>query len=160
MLLPDFIKSFTGVEKDTSGQPVNTNAVIADVLNSRAQSFIFRGLERNLEQQLGLESLTLEYNFGKDLKRAMGVQDTSSFEERKPDWRIGFVKGFFDRLFIDVKYAQVMEKADMSRTTLNYQVTYKLSPICSIMYYQEPISAQQNYAGNQKVTLSSGFSFW
>lgn len=160
MLLPDFIKSFTGVEKDASGQPVNTNAVIADVLSSRAQSFIFRGLERNLEQQLGLESLTLEYNFGKDLKQAMGVRDTSSFEERKPDWKIGFVKGFFDRLFIDVKYAQVMEKADMARTTLNYQITYKLSPICSIMYYQEPISAQQNYAGNQKVTLSSGFSFW
>jgi hypothetical protein len=159
MLLPDFLKSLTGVGRENNNQ-VNTNAVIADVLSSRAQSFIFRGLERNLEQGLGLESLTLEYNFGKDLRQAMGVQETRSFEERKPNWGIGFVKGFFDRLFIDVKYAQVMESADVARTTLNYQITYKLSPICSIIYYQEPISPQQNYAGNQKLTLSSGFSFW
>jgi len=159
MLLPDFLKSLTGINRENNSQ-VNTNAVIADVLNSRAQSFIFRGLERSLEQQLGLDSLTLEYNFGKDLRQAMGVQETRSFEERKPDWRIGFVKGFFDRLFIDVKYAQVMESADIARTTLNYQISYKLSPICSIMYYQEPISPQQNYAGNQKMTLSAGFSFW
>ncbi|MFA6549272.1 MAG: translocation/assembly module TamB domain-containing protein, partial [Candidatus Margulisiibacteriota bacterium] len=159
MLLPDFLQSLIGVNRATETQ-VQTNAVIADILGSRAQSFIFRGLERNLEQQLGLDSLTLEYNFGKDLRHAMGVQETRSFEERKPNWGIGFAKGFFDRLFIDVKYAQVMESADIARTTLNYQITYKLSPICSIMYYQEPLSPQQNYAGNQKITLSSGFSFW
>ncbi len=157
MLLPDFIKSLTGISK---GEEVDTNVVVADYLASRVQTFIFRGLERELEQTLGLESLTLEYNFGKDVRQAMGVKETRLLEGEKPDWRVGFVKGFFDKFYLDVNYARFGSETEIAEETFNYQLTYKLSRIWSIIYYREPISLQELTSGFQKVTLKAGFSFW
>ncbi|MDD5382329.1 MAG: hypothetical protein PHH60_01560, partial [Candidatus Margulisbacteria bacterium] len=159
MLLPDFIKSLTGISKDQR-TGVETNVIVADYLSSRVSTMVFRGIERNLEQSLGLESLTLEYNFGKDIRQAMGVNENHAFEEEKPDWRVGFAKGFFDKLYIDVKYSQALADTGVTETFLNYQLTYKLSPIWSIIYYREPISLQEINTGYQKVTLKAGFSFW
>ncbi|MBN3032550.1 MAG: translocation/assembly module TamB domain-containing protein [Candidatus Saganbacteria bacterium] len=163
MLLPDFIKSLTGINQAQGGeQQVDTNAVVADYLNSRVQSLLFRSLEREAEQRLDLESLTLEYNFGPQIGEALGVRDIKGFEQQKPAWSVGFVKGFFDRLYLDVRYAQ---GADQTATTtsgqtyFNYQLTYKLTPIWSIIYYSEPVMVSQP-SGDQKVTLSAGFSFW
>jgi hypothetical protein len=159
MLLPDFIKSLTGI---SGGQEtgVDTNAVVADYLSSRLQTLVFRGLERNLEQRLGLESLTLEYNFGKKLRQEMGIKDTSIFGQQ-PDWRVGFVKGFFDKFYVDVRYSEmIVEGASAAQTSFIYQLTYKLSPIWSIMYYREPPSIGDFIAGYQKVTLQAGLSFW
>jgi len=157
MLLPDFIKSMTGISK---GEEVDTNVVVADYLASRVQTFIFRGLERELEQTLGLESLTLEYNFGKDVRQAMGVKETRLLEGEKPDWRVGFVKGFFDKFYVDVNYAQFGSETEVAQESFNYQLTYKLGRIWSIIYYREPISLQEITSGYQKVTLKAGFSFW
>ncbi len=159
MLLPDFIKSLTGVSR---GQDVdvNGNVVVADYISSRLQTIVFRGVERDLEQRLGLESLTLEYNFGKDIRQAMGANEQKTFKEEKPDWRVGFAKGFFDKLYIDVKYSQVNEETGGVNASVNYQITYKLSPIWSIIYYREPISLQEISTGYQKITLKAGFSFW
>jgi hypothetical protein len=117
MLLPDFIKSLTGVSK---GEEVDTNVVVADYLSSRVQTFLFRGVERDLEQRLGLESLTLEYNFGKDVRQAMGVTERRILEEEKPDWRVGFVKGFFDKFYLDVNYSQFGTEAESAQQTYNY----------------------------------------
>ncbi|MEE8637700.1 MAG: hypothetical protein V3T21_01505, partial [Candidatus Margulisiibacteriota bacterium] len=156
MLLPDFIKSLTGISK---GEEVNTNVVVADYISSRVQTFVFRGIERELEQRLGLESLTLEYNFGKDMRKAIGVKETRLLEGEKPDWRVGFVKGFFDRLYLEVNYAQFGTETEMVQESVNYQLTYKLSRIWSIIYYRDPISLQELTAGYQKVTLTAGFSF-
>ncbi|MFH1826081.1 MAG: translocation/assembly module TamB domain-containing protein [bacterium] len=159
LLLPEFIKSLTGVSQDNASAP-EANTVVADYISSNIQTVLFRSLERSLEQRLGLESLTLEYNFGKDVRSAMGVQETRAFEE-KPDWRVGFVKGFFDKFFVDVRYSQYAEaSASAAETSLNYQLTYKLSPVWSIIYYREPPSLEELYAGNQKVTLQAGLSFW
>jgi len=159
MLLPDFIKSLAGVSdgEDTS---TDTNAVVADYLSSRLQTVLFRGLERNLEQRLGLESLTLEYNFGKKIRQEMGINDTGVFEEQ-PDWRVGFVKGFFDKLFVDVRYAETLGQGETAaETSFKYQLTYKLGPIWSIIYYREPPSIEEITSGYQKVTLQAGLSFW
>jgi hypothetical protein len=157
MLLPDFIKSLAGIE-DTKA---DTNVVLADYINSRFQTFVFRGIERELEQRFGLESLTLEYNIGKDVRQAMGVEEERGFEEEKPDWRVGFVKGFFDKLYVDVRYTQATEEtAGEKRTYFNYQLTYKLSPIWSIIYYHEPTSLLEPSTSYQKMTLKAGFSFW
>ncbi|MBU1026274.1 MAG: translocation/assembly module TamB domain-containing protein, partial [Candidatus Margulisbacteria bacterium] len=157
MLLPDFIKALTGVSK---GDEVEGNVVVADYISSRLQTIVFRGVERDLEQRLGLESLTLEYNFGKDIRQAMGANETRTFKEEKPDWRVGFAKGFFDRLYLDVKYSQLDQESGGVYTTINYQITYKLSQIWSIIYYREPISLQEISTGYQKITLKAGFSFW
>jgi hypothetical protein len=157
MLLPDFIKSMTGISR---GEKVDTNAVVADYLNSRLQSYVFRGIERELEQKLGLESLTLEYNFGKDIRQAMGVNERRVLEGERPDWRVGFVKGFFDKFYLDVNYAEFGTETEAVQGTFNYQLTYKLSRIWSIIYYREPISLQDLNTGYQKVTLKAGFSFW
>ncbi|MFC1568200.1 translocation/assembly module TamB domain-containing protein [Candidatus Margulisiibacteriota bacterium] len=157
MLLPDFIKSLTGVGK---GEDVDTNVVVADYLSSRVQTFLFRGIERDLELRLGLESLTLEYNLGKDVRQAMGVTDRRVLEGERPDWRVGFVKGFFDKFYLDVNYSQFGTEADTAQQIFNYELTYKLSPIWSIIYYREPISLQELTSGHQKLTLKAGFSFW
>lgn len=160
MLLPDFIKSLTGVSSGGEEAGVDANIVVADYLSGRVQTFVFRGIERELEHRLGLESLTLEYNFGKDIRQAMGVKEDRLLEEEKPDWRVGFAKGFFDKLYVDVRYAQAVAETGAEETYLNYQLTYKLSPIWSIIYYREPTSLQELDAGYQKVTLKAGFSFW
>ena len=156
LLLPDFIKSATGIERDSQ---VDANAVVADYLHSRLQTFIFRGVERQLEQALGLESLTLEYNFGQDLRRALGAQDVARVE--KPAWGVGFVKGFFDRFYIDVRYRQTMEQQTGAEipNTFNYQITYKLTPIWSFSYYREPLSLYDLNTGYSKTTLKAGHSF-
>jgi autotransporter translocation and assembly factor TamB len=160
MLLPDFIKSLTGISK--GGSKVDTNAVIADYLSSRVSTYVFRGLERELEQRLGLESLTLDYNFGKDLRQAMGGGDTRRLDDQRPDWRVGFVKGFFDKLYLDVRYTQFAGNlgTGTNNTVFNYQLTYKLGPIWSIIYYREPMSPQDLTSGYQKLTLKAGLVLW
>jgi len=161
MLLPDFIKSFAGIGTKDEAQ-VDTNVVIADYLSSRVQSMLFRSLEREAEQKLGLESLTLEYNLGPKVKEALGLKDTRNFQDDKPAWSVGFVKGLADRLYLDVRYSQPMEGRTVTtaQNSFNYQLTYKLTPICSILYYREPINVYDLTTGYQKVTLKFGYSFW
>ncbi len=163
MLLPDFIKSLAGIGRpeEISREKVDTNAVVADYLSSRVQTLLFRGLERQIEQNLGLESLTLEYNLGPKFREAMGVKDVKGFETEKPAWTVGFVKGLTERLYIDVRYSQGIESTTGSgaNTNFNYQLTYKLTPIWSIIYYREPLSMDVT-TGYQKVTLKAGFYLW
>lgn len=156
LLLPDFIKGIAG-EKG-SGQ-TDANAMVADYLNSQLQMVVFRGLERQLEQSLGLESLTLNYNFGGDLRRALGSKDMSTAE--KQTLGVGFVKGFYDKLFIEVHYAQALEDPSSAKqlTSINYQITYKLSPGLSVSYYKEPVSINTITEGYNKVSLRTGFLF-
>lgn len=159
MLLPNFIKSLAGIT--VAEEAADTSAVIADYVSSRFQTWVFRSIERELEQRFGLESLTLEYNIGKDIRQAMGVKEARDFEEEKPDWRVGFVKGFFDKFYVDIRYSQgIEEKAGGVKTSFNYQLTYKLSPILSIIYYREPTSLEELTTGYQKITLKAGLSFW
>lgn len=162
MLLPDFIKSLAGIGQPGATTSVDTNVVVADYLSSRMQTLLFRSLEREAEQKLGLESLTLEYNFGPSIREAMGVKEIRGFEQDKPAWSVGFVKGFFDRLFVDVRYAQGMEQTAgrAATTTFNYQLTYKITSIWSIIYYREPVNLNEITTGHQKVTLKAGFSLW
>ena len=79
MLLPDFIKSLAGIGQPGTESQADANAVVADYLSSRVQSLLFRGLEREAEQRLGLESLTLEYNFGPKIGEAMGGRGIKGF---------------------------------------------------------------------------------
>ncbi|MGB9612886.1 MAG: translocation/assembly module TamB domain-containing protein, partial [Candidatus Margulisiibacteriota bacterium] len=163
MLLPDFIKSLAGISRPEEGkETVDPNLVLADYLNSRVQTLLFRTVERQAEKVLGLESLTLEYNFGPKIREALGVKETKGFEEEKPAWSVGFIKGITDRLYIDVRYAQAMEQVPGTpgQTTFNYQLTYKITPTWSIIYYREPISLAELTTGYQKVTLKAGFSLW
>jgi len=165
MLLPDFIKSLAGIGRsDGQSQPqVDANAVVADYVSSRVQAFLFRGLERQIEQKLGLENLILDYNLGPKMKEAMGVKDVKGFEYQKPTLSVGFVKGFFDRLYIDMRYVQgmnqVLGKSAMV-SSFNYQLTYKITSICSIMYYSEPSNLTEISPGYQKLTLQFGMPFW
>jgi len=164
MLLPDFIKSLAGIGQPGEASKVDTNSVVADYVSSRVQTILFRSLERQAEQSLGLESLTLEYNFGPKVREAMGLKDSKGFEEEKPAWSVGFVKGFFDRLYVDVRYSQgaqqPMTGTSATSTSFNYQLTYKLSSIWSIIYYREPISLTDITTGYQKVTVKAGFALW
>ncbi|MBI5701130.1 translocation/assembly module TamB domain-containing protein [Candidatus Saganbacteria bacterium] len=158
LLLPDFIKSAVGLNK-SGATSIDTNAVMADYLNSRLQAYVFRGLERGLEKALGLESLTLQYNFGRDLRKALGAKDTS--QAAAQTLGVQFVKGFFDKFFIDVKYSQPMETTvgAASQTYINYQVTYRLTSVLSISYYREPISINDLVSGYAKGSLRAGYSF-
>ncbi|MFA6170208.1 MAG: DUF748 domain-containing protein [Candidatus Margulisiibacteriota bacterium] len=165
LLLPDFIRGLTGVK--TGGEKgqdaVETNVVVADFVSSRIQTILFRGVEREVEQKLGLESLTLEYNLGPKVREAMGVKDPVGLQqEGTPAWSVGFVKGFFDRLFIDVRYAQIKEPtiSGAAQNSFNYQLTFKINPIWAIIYYREPLNLNEPATGYQKITLKAGFYFW
>ena len=155
MLLPDFVKSMTGIEK---GKAVDGNVVVADYLNSRLQTVVFRGVERQLESALGLESLTLDYNFGSDIKRAMGLSDAGG---QKSTLGVGFIKGFFDKLYIDVRYSQGVDMAGSATPlqTVIYQLTYKLSPVWSVSYYREPLTVYDLQSGPSKTTLNGTLHF-
>ncbi|MFA4844126.1 MAG: translocation/assembly module TamB domain-containing protein [Candidatus Margulisiibacteriota bacterium] len=163
MLLPDFVKSLAGLGQPGENSEVDSNVIVADYLSSRVSTILFRGLERQIEQKLGLESLTLEYNLGPKMKEALGIHDQRGFTEDKPAWSVGFVKGLFDRLYIDVRYSQGVEQTSAASGTnnnFNYQLTYKLTRIWSILYYREPMTVSDLSNGYQKVTLKAGFSFW
>lgn len=155
MLLPDFVKSLTGVEK---GRAADGNVVVADYLNSRLQTVVFRGVERQLETALGLESLMLDYNFGSDIQRTMGISGNGA---QRSNLGVGFIKGFFDKLYIDVRYSQSVDVAGSATAlqTVNYQLTYKLSPIWSVAYYREPLSLYDLQSGPSKTSLNGTLHF-
>jgi hypothetical protein len=161
LLLPDFIKSPLRISEQGVGG-VSANDVVADYLNSRLNSYLLRDVERNIARQLDLESLTLEYNFGKDIKNMMPEKETPSMttQTTAPEtmYGIGAVKGFFDKFYIDMKYMQAsQEQTVINKTYLNYQLTYKLSPIVSVIYYREPFSFIEEESDYYKVTLKAGY---
>src|SRR3989339_90282 len=157
LLLPDFVKSAMGLNNESLSN-VETNAVVADYLNSRLQTVVFRGIERQLEQVLGLESLTLEYNFGKDLRKALGAKDTSQAQTQSLG--VGFVKEMFDRFYIDIKYARFEDSGNQSSTEyFNYQLTYRLTQVFSFSYYREPLSINEPISGFSKTSLKATFGF-
>lgn len=161
LLLPDFIKGPLGISEKGVAD-VDANSVLADYLNSRLNAYLLRNVERDIAKDLELDSLTLEYNFGKDLRNMLPT--TKSPVEIGPQempetmYGIGAVKGFFGRLYIDVKYSQaVEEQAVFNKAFLNYQLTYKLSPILSVVYYREPFSFIEQESDYYKVTLKVGY---
>lgn len=159
MLLPDFLKSMI---RDSNGidNKVSSNAMVADFINNRLQALVFRGIERDLEQRLGLESLTLDYNFGKDIRKAMGDTEDTHFEQQRPDLAVGFAKGLFDRLYIDVRYFQnTNQLSNRSNNFWNYQLTYKLTPVWSIIYYRDPDTITNPSVFYQKMSLEGKYSF-
>ncbi|KPJ67117.1 hypothetical protein AMJ44_07430, partial [candidate division WOR-1 bacterium DG_54_3] len=160
MLMPDIIKDLIAQEAKEKEIKVDRNVVVAEYVSSLVfQAYVLRPVERELEQKFGLESLTLEYNIGKDVRQAM-VKEAKGFEDEKPDWRIGVAKGFFDRIYLEVNYEQFGTETELAQEYFNYQLTFKLDPIWSIIYYREPISFQEPVSGPQKVTLSARFSLW
>jgi hypothetical protein len=161
LLLPDFIKSSLGISEKGVAE-VDANDVLADYLNSRLNTYLLRNVERDLAKSLELESLTLEYNFGKDLKNMLPTtkSPTEIGPQEMPEtmYGIGAVKGFFGRLYLDVKYSQaVQEQAIINKAFLNYQITYKLNPVLSVVYYREPFSFIEQESDYYKVTLKAGY---
>jgi len=161
LLLPDFIKGPLGIS-ERGVSDVDANEVLADYLNSRLNSYLLRNVERDLAKNFELESLTLEYNFGKDLKNMLPTTKTpaelSPQEMPETMYGIGAVKGFFGRFYIDFKYSQaVQEQAVINKAFLNYQLTYKLSPVLSVVYYREPFSFIEEESDYYKVTLKAGY---
>lgn len=160
LLLPDFIKGPLGISEKGVEQ-VDANEVLVDYLNSRLNAYLLRNVERDLAKSLELESLSLEYNFGKDLRNmlpAKSVTEIGPQEMPETMYGIGAVKGFFDRFYIDVRYAQaVQEQAIINKALLNYQLTYKLSPVLSVVYYREPFSFIESESDYYKVTLKAGY---
>jgi hypothetical protein len=161
LLLPDFIKGPLGIS-ERGVSDVDANEVLADYLNSRLNAYLLRSVERDLAKNFELDSLTLEYNFGKDLKNMLPTTKTpaeiSPLEMPETMYGIGAVKGFFGRFYIDFKYSQaVQEQAVINKAFLNYQLTYKLSPVLSVVYYREPFSFIEEESDYYKVTLKAGY---
>lgn len=158
MLLPDFVKSTLGLSK--GGQPVEMNAIIVDYLNSRLQSYLIKGLTTNVEKILGLESFSLEYNFGRDLEKYLPTTRDETTRDDRSQIAVGFAKGFFDRIYIQLKYAQATSQASIvNSTAINYQITWKINKNYSVVYYREPITFQDQNSTYYKMTLQSLYKF-
>jgi hypothetical protein len=158
LLLPDFIKGSLGIS-DVSN--VDANEVLSDYLNSRLNAYLLRDVERNLAKSFELESLTLEYNFGKDLRNMFSTNNPAQLgPQEMPEtmYGIGAQKSFFDKFYIDAKYSQAVEQSNLiNKEFLDYQITYKLNPIFSIVYYREPYSFLQDDTDYYKVTIKAGY---
>ena len=93
------------------------------------------------------------------MRRALGARDIS--QAQTPTLGVGFVKGFFDRFYINVKYSQLMEDISTQdkQTYINYQLTYRLTQVLSISYYREPISINDIVSGYYKTSLNAQYAF-
>lgn len=153
LLLPEFVKSIVGI----SGENIESSDVLADYLDSRLQVVVFRNVEREVERALGLESLTLQYNFGKDIRRSLGRE---GYQDIQPLYGIGFVKGFFDRLYVNVKYSKFdTDYIQGEGVSVNYEISYKLSPSLAIAYYREPLTYSGIDTDYYKLTLNNTVRF-
>jgi len=154
MLLPDFLKAGPGQEG------LDTNAVIVDYLNARIQSYLLRNITSRVEKALGLESFTLDYNFGKDLEKVLPTKRGEYAVDDKPQFGVGFVKSFFNNIYIQVRYYQSMNEASyLSNTSFNYQITWKATKYYWFVYYREPITFQDQSSTYYKLTLQSQYVF-
>lgn len=156
MLLPDFVKGTLGI---SSGGGLDTNAVVVDYLNARLQSYLLKGITGQLEKALGLESLTLNYNFGRDLEKLLPTRRGEYAYNDTAQLGVGFVKGFFDKVFIQLRYAQAMDQNTTSINSLNYQITWKANKDYSLVYYREPITFQDQNSTYYKLMLQSQYMF-
>ena len=99
------------------------------------------------------------------MKKLLPDEQTQQIEERPIDreetaFGVGVAKGFFEQFYIDMKYAQAMEeRAGTNRSLFNYQITYKLNPLLSVLYYREPLSFIEEENNFYKVTLKAGYNF-
>lgn len=157
MILPDFVKDSLGLS--SSGSGVDTNAILVDYASSRLESVILRGVTSKVEKALGLESLTLDYNFGRDLEKIMPTRRGEYAANDKPQFGVGFVKGFFDKVYIQLRYAQAGSQAVQSNTSLNYEIMWKMDKRWSIAYYREPVSFTDPNSTYYKMTLQSVYQF-
>jgi hypothetical protein len=156
MLLPDFLKSALGISK-VSGN-VEATALAAEYLQGRFQSYLSGTVSRQIEQSLGLENLTLEYNLGRDLRRIGGASPSEDDEEKL--WALGFTKGISDRFSIDWRYTSAFDNTTQAQKTyFNYELSYKISRTWSLAYYQEPNDIVNPLSGESKITLRSKLRF-
>ncbi|MCX5726535.1 MAG: translocation/assembly module TamB domain-containing protein, partial [Candidatus Saganbacteria bacterium] len=152
MLLPEFIKASA---EDATKDKVASRGFLVEYLNSRLQMLLLRQVEKKLEQTLGLESFMLEYNFGKDLERLLPAEEVPNEPgAQKETFAVSFVKRIFDRLYIDVRYAEAMDEVKGENITyFNYELTYKLGYIWSIVYFSEPFTTAWSGYPYYKITL-------
>ncbi len=156
MLLPEFLKASLGLNEG-SPQDIHAEEILVDYLDNRLQNIVLRDLERRLEKQFNVESLSLEYNFGRQIRNNMAGRppsDRPAFGETL--FGIGVVKGFFDRLYIDVRYKQISAADETAaRSVYNYELRYKLGGIWSISYWREPDNFINLLTGTSKATLQA-----
>ncbi|MFA4858326.1 MAG: translocation/assembly module TamB domain-containing protein [Candidatus Margulisiibacteriota bacterium] len=157
MLLPDFLKSALGLSRASSN--VEATALAAEYLQGRFQSYLSATISRQIERSLELENMTLEYNLGRDLRRISGASSTNNDTEEKL-WALGFTKGFFDKFFIDWHYSAALDNSTQAQKTyFNYELSYKISGIWSIAYFQEPNNVMDPLSGQSKTTLRAKLRF-
>jgi len=160
MLLPDFLKGSLGLSKNSGQTGLDTNAVIVDYLNARIQSYLLRNITSKVEKALGLDSFTLDYNFGKDLEKVLPTKRGEYAVDDRPQFGVGFVKSFFNNVYIQVRYYQSMNEASyLSNTSFNYQITWKATKYYWFVYYREPITFQDQSSTYYKLTLQSQYVF-
>jgi hypothetical protein len=160
LLLPDFLKGPLGISQGEMNSD-EAGKIIDNYINNYIRSRFVQKIERNLEKTLGLENLTLEYNFGKELRKNVAGTPLRSSPSDVSKVGIGVVKGFFDRFYIAVKYSQLLgESVDQTQSQLfNYELIYKISKMWAISYYQEPALINNPTLGYSKITLTGGYAF-
>jgi len=129
-------------------------------LNARIQSYLLRNITSKVEKALGLDSFTMDYNFGKDLEKVLPTKRGEYAVDDKPQFGVGFVKSFFNNVYIQVRYYQSMNEASyLSNTSFNYQITWKATKYYWFVYYREPITFQDQSSTYYKLTLQSQYVF-
>jgi len=132
--------------------------VMVDYLNARLQSYILGGVSGQIEKSLGLETFSLDYNFGKDLAKTFNMQSKPGLENQTLG--VNLAKGFFNTIFISAKYSQAMgETTTTNNISVNYQIIWKIDNNYSLVYYREPVTFADPNSTYYKTTLQSSRKF-
>ncbi|MCX5749670.1 MAG: translocation/assembly module TamB domain-containing protein [Candidatus Saganbacteria bacterium] len=138
IILPDFVRDTLNLSN--TGGVMDTNAILVDYLNSSINSYLVKSITGNVEKALGLESFTLDYNFGRDLEKYLPTRRGEYGYTDKPQLAVGIAKGFFDKIFIQLKYAQSTQQNTVyNNSSFNYQISWKIDRYYSLAYYREPM---------------------
>ena len=162
MLMPEFLKGALGISSSSAGNSQAAGAILDEYINNYIHARFLRNVEREMEKGLGLENFTLQYNFGKELRKSI-AGGLSGDEPVSNSLGVGLAKGFFDRFFISVNYLQYFDQmVDNTRPSyFNYELSYRMTKILSLIYYREPLnfSVYDLNTGYYKVTLRAGYNF-
>ena len=110
---------------------------------------------QQVQDMLGLESFTVDYNFGKDLDKLLPSQGGENSAE--PQWEVALSKRIFDKLFISGDYAQGSNSSSsILQSNLKYTVRYEyILPRTHLQFTQNIVfeNEQQKTANDYSVIL-------
>ncbi|MFH0887385.1 MAG: translocation/assembly module TamB domain-containing protein, partial [bacterium] len=160
LLLPDFMQAALGLDKTPGEKPPvdmmdTAKGAAKGYFRDSLKSMFSATVGRQVQEILGFESFSVDYNFGKDLDKLLPSQGGEDSAE--PQWEVALTKRFFDKLFISGQYEQGSGKSQsVMQSNLKYVVRYEdILPHLHLQYSQIVV-----YENEQQKTANDYSIIW